>query len=480
MATTSCGARRATATTSSGARPRDGDNIVWGTARGDDNIVWGTSCGGGDCDNIVWGTARDGDNIVWGTARDGDNIVWGTAGADGDNIVWGTARGDDNIVWGTLADGDNIVWGTAVDGDNIVWGTRGDGDNIVWGTESGGDNIVWGTAADGSQVLWDQATNTPIDWTTMGSLFPRLSDEQIFYVMGVLATLPTAPTPTTPGPIDLPLGTTGGPGRTGSRAADARSDSHASDDGGSIPCRSLPACRTVDACAGSLLMEKMPYQPGVEHLELAIDLDRQRSRSDWQRALPTLHGEQVVLRDLRSSDAASLFALLTTEEVSRFISPPPTDVEGFERFIAWAQRQRTRGHVRLLRGHVEGLRHGDRHLPGPPAGFELRPRRMGFCDRLGVLGHAASFRTAPNSCSTSSSTTLGVRRLEARAAVANGRGNGALVKIGAVQEAVLRKSFLRDGQLLDQVLYSVIAEDRRATRGPLDGARTRGPSVRVH
>ncbi len=191
---------------------RDGDNIVWGTARGDDNIVWGTSCGGGDCDNIVWGTARDGDNIVWGTARDGDNIVWGTAGADGDNIVWGTARGDDNIVWGTLADGDNIVWGTAVDGDNIVWGTAVDGDNIVWGTESGGDNIVWGTAADGSQVLWDQATNTPIDWTTMGSLFPRLSDEQIFYVMGVLATLPTAAAPTTPGPVDLPLGTTGGPG----------------------------------------------------------------------------------------------------------------------------------------------------------------------------------------------------------------------------------------------------------------------------
>ncbi len=189
---------------------RDGDNIVWGTARGDDNIVWGTSCGGGDCDNIVWGTARDGDNIVWGTARDGDNIVWGTAGADGDNIVWGTARGDDNIVWGTIADGDNIVWGTISDGDNIVWGTARDGDNIVWGTESGGDNIVWGTAADGSQVLWDDTTNTPIDWTTMGSLFPRLSDEQIFYAMGVLATLPAAVDPTTP--VELPLGTIGGPG----------------------------------------------------------------------------------------------------------------------------------------------------------------------------------------------------------------------------------------------------------------------------
>jgi serine protease AprX len=176
---------------------RNGDNIVWGTARGDDNIVWGTDCGGADCDNIVWGTARGDDNIVWGTAR-GD-----------DNIVWGTARGDDNIVWGTLRDGDNIVWGTAIGDDNIVWGTARGDDNIVWGTASGGDNIVWGTSADGSPVLWDEATNSPIDWTTLGSLFPRLSDGQIFYVMGVLATLPAPVEAPGNTPVDLPLGTTG-------------------------------------------------------------------------------------------------------------------------------------------------------------------------------------------------------------------------------------------------------------------------------
>src|SRR5581483_10612348 len=60
--------------------------------------------------------------------------------------------------------------------------------------------------------------------------------------------------------------------------------------------------------------------------------------------------------------------------------------------------------------------------------------------------------------------TIGVHRLEARAAVPNGRGNGALLKVGAVQEAVLRKSFLRDGQYLDQVLYSIVADDWRAAR----------------
>ena len=60
--------------------------------------------------------------------------------------------------------------------------------------------------------------------------------------------------------------------------------------------------------------------------------------------------------------------------------------------------------------------------------------------------------------------TLGVHRLEARAAVLNGRGNGALQKVGAVQECVLRKSFLRNGQYLDQVLYAILDDDWRESR----------------
>ena len=43
------------------------------------------------------------------------------------------------------------------------------------------------------------------------------------------------------------------------------------------------------------------------------------------------------------SDAHSLLALLTTEEVTRFISPPPTTLEGFERFIQWTEREREAG-----------------------------------------------------------------------------------------------------------------------------------------
>ena len=54
---------------------------------------------------------------------------------------------------------------------------------------------------------------------------------------------------------------------------------------------------------------------------------------------------------------------------------------------------------------------------------------------------------------------VGVRRLEARAAVQNMRGNNALRKIGAMQEGILRKSFLRGGKLIDQALWAIVDED---------------------
>ena len=55
--------------------------------------------------------------------------------------------------------------------------------------------------------------------------------------------------------------------------------------------------------------------------------------------------------------------------------------------------------------------------------------------------------------------TVGAHRLEARVLVQNGRANGALRKLGAVQEGVLRRSIRRSGEYLDQVLWSVLKED---------------------
>ena len=89
----------------------------------------------------------------------------------------------------------------------------------------------------------------------------------------------------------------------------------------------------------------------------------------------------------------------------------------------------------------------------PPSGASRLARRSG--------ARACSW-TARAWSSTLRSTRSSTHRLEARAAILNGRGNGALRKIGAMQEGILRKSFLRNGEYLDQALWTILDEDWRA------------------
>jgi RimJ/RimL family protein N-acetyltransferase len=185
--------------------------------------------------------------------------------------------------------------------------------------------------------------------------------------------------------------------------------------------------------------------------------------SDWKQGLPVLAGTNFLLRELRVEDAPSLLALLTTEEVSRFISPPPTTVEGFERFITWAQRERQAGHYACF----AIVPHGMTTAIGI---FQLRSLEPGFATAEWgfAMGSAfwgsGIFLEGGRLLVDFAVDVVGVDRLEARAAVANGRGNGALRKVGAVQEAVLRRSFLRNGQHHDQVLWGILACDWRLQR----------------
>lgn len=59
---------------------------------------------------------------------------------------------------------------------------------------------------------------------------------------------------------------------------------------------------------------------------------------------------------------------------------------------------------------------------------------------------------------------IGINRLEARAVTANGRGNGALRKMSARKEGVLRQSFRCKGELVDQNLWSILRDDWRGKR----------------
>ena len=183
--------------------------------------------------------------------------------------------------------------------------------------------------------------------------------------------------------------------------------------------------------------------------------------TDWRQMLPVLAAKNVTLRELRLSDAPSLLAMLNTEEVARFISPPPTTVEGFERLVIWALNEQRAGRYVCFAVVPAGMdvavgifqvRQLDSTFTNAEWGFVMGSSFWG----TGIFVDGAKMVL------DFTFNELGVHRLEARAAVRNGRGNGALRKLGAVPEAVLRQSFVRNGEAHDQQLWAILAGDWRA------------------
>ncbi|MBW8861436.1 MAG: GNAT family N-acetyltransferase [Acidobacteria bacterium] len=208
-------------------------------------------------------------------------------------------------------------------------------------------------------------------------------------------------------------------------------------------------------------MEKMPYQDTitVETVVSTVPLPSPvPSATDWRTGLPTLTGSMVTLRELRLADAPSLFVSLTTDEVARFISPPPTTLDGFERFIGWAHRQRAAGQYICFAvvARASDIAIGLFQIRSLEPNFGNA--EWGFAIAYEFWGTGA-FVEGASLVLDFAFTMLGSHRLEARAATVNGRGNAALRKIGATREGVLRKSFLRNGEYLDQSLWTILGED---------------------
>ena len=205
-------------------------------------------------------------------------------------------------------------------------------------------------------------------------------------------------------------------------------------------------------------MEKMPYQ------EQAAQGTQLGSPSfDWPSGLPTIRGEKVTLREVRGSDAHSLLAMLTTAEVAEFVSPLPRTVEGFHSFISEVHKERM-----IANSFCYGI---------VPDGYEdamglfqvrqLEPgfgsAEWGFALGSPFWGRGV-FLDGARAVIDFSFGVVGVHRLEARSIATNGRGNAALRKVGAIQEAILRRSFQRNGRYFDQVLWSILKEDWRQAK----------------
>ena len=219
-------------------------------------------------------------------------------------------------------------------------------------------------------------------------------------------------------------------------------------------------------------MERGLFQPAVTVTNRPVS-SVESVESSWRNALPVLAGTGVTLRELELSDAPSLLAMLTTEEVTRFISPPPTTVEGFERFITWTRQQRAAGQYICFAVVPEGMSVSIGLFQVRSLSADFSTAEWGFALGSAFWGTGA-FMEGARLVVDFAFDTVGIHRLEARASLDNGRGNGALRKIGAVEEGLLRRAFLRNGRYHDQVLWSIVDTDWEAANHQRHEAR---PSI---
>jgi ribosomal-protein-alanine N-acetyltransferase len=179
---------------------------------------------------------------------------------------------------------------------------------------------------------------------------------------------------------------------------------------------------------------------------------------DWRRELPPLASRTISLREPVAGDVAALVSLLSLPDATRFGIDDHINEPAVHSLVDRVQHDRAAGIAFAYAitsnatGAVVGLiqvRQLDPAWEGAEWEATLAPAVRGTSAFLEMARLAGSFAF----------DDLGVHRLEARALLQNGRANGALLKLGAVQEGILRRSLRRGGAYLDQVLWSVLKED---------------------
>jgi N-acetyltransferase len=179
---------------------------------------------------------------------------------------------------------------------------------------------------------------------------------------------------------------------------------------------------------------------------------------DWRQELPILAGRLVTLREVTPQDLGPLIDLLSIGDTSRFsLDEPVSDID-VRAFIDRAIRDRGAG-VSLTYAVVQNA---TRTLVGLTQVRQLEPSfETAECE--GTLAPSVRgtgvFLEAARLVGSFVFGTVGARRVEVRVLMQNGRANGALRKLGAVQEGVLRRSVRRRGDYLDQALWSFLKDD---------------------
>jgi RimJ/RimL family protein N-acetyltransferase len=180
--------------------------------------------------------------------------------------------------------------------------------------------------------------------------------------------------------------------------------------------------------------------------------------TDWRKELPTLTARLVTLREATPADLGPLVDLLSIADAGRFGIEEPSIEEGVQALLERCARDRASGvsftYVVMLTATrtLVGLAQVRRLDPA----FEAAEWEMTLAPSVRGTG---VFLEAARLIGSLAFGSVGAYRLEARVVVQNGRAHGALRKLGAVQEGVLRRAARRGDDYFDQVLWSVLKED---------------------
>jgi RimJ/RimL family protein N-acetyltransferase len=178
----------------------------------------------------------------------------------------------------------------------------------------------------------------------------------------------------------------------------------------------------------------------------------------WRTELPVLVGRTVTLRELMPSDLGPLIDLFALTDASRFGLDEPVADFAVQQLIESAPRDRAAGRAFT---YVVTL-NPSRAVVGLLQVRQLDPAFEAAeweCTLVPSVRGSGVFLEAARLAGSLAFGVVGAHRLEARALLQNGRANGALRKLGAVQEGVLRRSARRHDEYVDQVLWAVLKED---------------------
>lgn len=146
------------------------------------------------------------------------------------------------------------------------------------------------------------------------------------------------------------------------------------------------------------------------------------------QALPVLTQDDVCLREVHLSDAAALLALFAQAEVSAHLDPPPQTLADFGSWIELSQSRRADN-----RAACYTLLTGNQEVSGLFMALRLDPvnrAEIGFAISPALWGTGV-FQRAVNLYLEFLFREWGVTTLVGKTLVRNGRGVGAMRKLGA-------------------------------------------------